>query len=220
MPGAPGESLNGSLVVGLGPLGSLEGASIPDVDKVIVAAGSELCAIGAPFETANLGCVADELGNLVLRNADVMVIDEAGASAGREDSAVPREGSNAGVVARHGAELRTIFGIPNLNITSAETNGNVSAVLRPFDGCNIGVWASLAKLRDSTSLTIPDIYTALEANGNLIAGRPVQKVEVVIIHQTGGVKNAVWSCKDATAELCRAGWLQRPVVLAPKIDGL
>lgn len=89
LPRAPGESLDGGFVVGLGELGSKHGTSIPNVDEVVVAARCELSAIGAPFETADLGSVTVKLTDLVLGDADVVVEDVAGPGTGGESCLVP-----------------------------------------------------------------------------------------------------------------------------------
>jgi hypothetical protein len=75
LPRAPTKCLHCSLVVGLGELGDSQGASIPDGDEVIVATSSKLSTIGAPFKTADFRSVRDELGNLMLSNADIVVED-------------------------------------------------------------------------------------------------------------------------------------------------
>jgi hypothetical protein len=82
LPWAPGDSLDSSAVVGLGELWGSKCASIPDVDHVVVGASCQLSTIGAPLETTNLTSVGDELGNLVLSDADIVVVDEARASTG------------------------------------------------------------------------------------------------------------------------------------------
>lgn len=89
LPRAPRQRLDGGFVVGLGELGRAEAARVPDVDEVVVAAGGELRAVGAPLEAADLAGVGDELGDLVLRDADVVVVDEAAAGAGGEEVLVP-----------------------------------------------------------------------------------------------------------------------------------
>lgn len=75
LPGAPGERLDGGLVVRLGELGRAQAARVPDVDEVVVAARGELRAVGAPLEAADFAGVRDELGDFVLGDADVVVED-------------------------------------------------------------------------------------------------------------------------------------------------
>jgi hypothetical protein len=76
LPWAPAESLDGGLVVGLCELGDSQGASIPDGNEVVVSTSRKLCTICAPLKTTDLGCVRDQLGNLVLSDADIMVEDK------------------------------------------------------------------------------------------------------------------------------------------------
>jgi len=76
LPWAPAKSLDSSTVVGLGELGSIERAGVPDGDEVVVATGSKLSAICAPLEATNLTNVVVELSDLVLSDANVVVEDE------------------------------------------------------------------------------------------------------------------------------------------------
>lgn len=73
LPWAPGESLDSGVVVGLLELGSGETAGIPDGDKVVIAAGSQLTPVGAPLETADFSSVGLEVGDLVVGDADIVV---------------------------------------------------------------------------------------------------------------------------------------------------
>ncbi|KFX95175.1 hypothetical protein O988_05932, partial [Pseudogymnoascus sp. VKM F-3808] len=181
LPWAPADGLDGSLVVGLGELGNREGASIPDRDEVVVAAGSELGTIGTPLETADLGGVGDELSCLVLGNAHVMVEDEAAASTGGEGVLVPSHNTNTGVVSVHAAELGALLNVPDLDLTRAESNADVCSVTGPLDAADIGVGASLEKRADGAGLCGPHVNVALEANSDLVVGAPVKEVEVVVI---------------------------------------
>ena len=83
LPRAPAERLHGRLVVGLGELGRAEAARVPDGDDVVVAARGQLRAVRPPLEPAHLGRVRDQLGHLVLRDAHVVVEDQAAACARR-----------------------------------------------------------------------------------------------------------------------------------------
>ena len=128
LPWAPGESLDRSAVVSLGELGGVQSAGVPDVDHVVVAAGSELGTIGAPLETADLSSMGDELGNLMLCDADVVVVDETRASTGGEKVLVPSHDTNAGLVAEHAAELGLLLNVPDLDLTRTKANANVRTV--------------------------------------------------------------------------------------------
>ena len=115
-------------MVGLLELRSVERASIPDGNEVVVATGGKLGTVGAPLKTADLGGVGDKLGNLVLGNANIVVEDETRASTGGEKVLVPSHNTNAGLVAEHAAELGLLLNVPDLNLTRAEANANVRTV--------------------------------------------------------------------------------------------
>ena len=121
-------------MVGLGELGSGKRASIPDVDHVVVGASSELGTIGAPLETADLSGVGDELSNLVLCDANVVVVHKTRAGTGGEDVLVPSHNTDAGLVAEHATKLGLLLNIPDLNLARTETNTNIGTIPRPLDG--------------------------------------------------------------------------------------
>lgn len=77
LPWTPAESLDGGFMIGLRELGDSQRASIPNGDKVIISTSSKLSTICAPFKTTNFRGVGDQLGDLVLSNADIMIEDEA-----------------------------------------------------------------------------------------------------------------------------------------------
>ena len=64
-------------MVGLCEFGNGQGASIPDGDEVVVSSSCKLSTICAPLKTADFGGVRDQLCDLVLSNADIMVEHEA-----------------------------------------------------------------------------------------------------------------------------------------------
>ena len=76
-------------MVGLGELGSNERTGIPDRDKVVVTTSGKLGTISAPLQATDLSSVRDQLSDLVVGDADIMVEDEAGAGTGGENVLVP-----------------------------------------------------------------------------------------------------------------------------------
>jgi hypothetical protein len=222
LPWAPADGLDGSLVVGLGELGDGEGAGVPDGDEVVIAAGSELGTVGAPLEATDLGGMGDELGGFVLGDADIVVEDEAAAGTGGESVLVPPHDTDTGIMSVHAAELGALLNVPDLDLTRAESNADVGSVAGPLNAADIGVWASLEERADGSGLGGPDVDIALEANGDLVVGAPVEKVEVVVIDESRGIKNTFWSSGDTASELGsgRAGGLERTVVLGAKVDWL
>ena len=93
---------------------------------------------------------------------------------------VPAHNANACIVTKHAAHLLALSNIPDLNLTSAEANADVGTVARPLDAADIGVMACLQKAADAALVRRPDVDVALEANGDLIARAPVEKVQVVV----------------------------------------
>jgi hypothetical protein len=222
VPGAPREGLDGSLVVGLGELGDRQRSGIPDGDEVVVAASSELGTIGAPLKTANLGSVGDELGNLVLSDANIVVVDKATAGTSGEKVLVPTHNTNAGVVTEHASDLLTLSDIPDLDLAGSETNTDIGTITRPLDAANVGVGGGLEETADATLIRRPNIDVALKTDGNLVARAPVEQVEVVVINEAGSVKNTFRGSSDAATDLgggCGGG-PERSVVLLSQVDRL
>lgn len=220
LPGAPGQGLDGGLVVGLLELGGVELAGVPDGDEVVVAAGGELSTVRAPLETADFRGVGCELGDLVLGDAHIVVEDKAGAGASREDVLVPAHDADAGVVAVHGAELGLLLDIPDLDLASAEAGGNVCTVARPLDGGDVGVLWAFEEGVHGARLGGPDVDVALEADGDLVARRPVQQVQVVVVDKAWSIQHALRGGQHTAAELRGGGsrWLERAVVLGAEVD--
>jgi hypothetical protein len=221
-PWTPAESLDGSLVVGLGELWSGEGASIPDGDEVVVATSSKLSAISAPLKSTNLGGVGNELGDLVLGDADIMVEDEAAASTSGKGVVVPAHNTNASIMTVHTSDLSTLLNVPDLNLSRTEADTNVSSIAGPLHAADIGIWAGLEERADRSGLCRPDIDVALKADGDLVVGAPVEEVEVVVINKARGIQNSLWCSCNASSELGggSVGVLERAIVLCTEVDWL
>jgi hypothetical protein len=219
LPWAPGEGLDGRLVVGLAELRGGHLTSIPNVDQVVIAAGSKLGAVRAPLQTANLGRVRKQLGGLVFSDAYVVIEDVAAARTSREGMLVPGHDSNTGVVTAHCPQPCLLLDIPDLNVTSAETDRDVGTIRGPPHRRNEGIRGSLHKLRDISSLSIPNVDIALETDGNLVSGTPIEEVQVVVVQQTGSIKDTFGGGED-TASRLGTRRLDRSVVLSAQIDRL
>ena len=207
-------------MVGLLKLWSVERTSVPDAHEVVVAASGELSTVCAPLETADLAGVRDELGDLVLGDTDIVVVDKTGASASGEKVLVPAHNTNAGVVTEHAAELGTLLDIPDLDLSRTETSSDVSTVTAPLDRGNVGRGIALEKRVYGTSFRRPDVDGTLKTNGDLVTGRPVEEVEVVVVDETWCIENTLRSSSDTTAELSTSGsrWLDWAVVLRAEVN--
>jgi len=222
LPGTPAEGLDRSAVVGLGEFGSTERSRVPDVDQVVVTAGSELGSVRSPFKSADFGGVGDKLSNLVLSDTDVVVKDETAARTSRQRVLVPAHDTNAGVMAVHASKLGTFFNIPDLDFTGAESDANIGAITAPFNAADIGVRRGLQKTVDSPCVRRPNVDVTLETDGNLVARAPVQKVQIIVIKQPRSIQDTLWCGLDSPPELSRLGigGLERAVVLSAEVNGL
>ena len=80
------------------------GKLVPDVKFIVVAARCKLPVLCVPAQAADFLLVTCKLAEILVRGADVSVVDETVTRAGREDVVVPGKGTNPSGVTRHGAE--------------------------------------------------------------------------------------------------------------------
>jgi len=135
---------------------------------------------------------------------------------------VPAHNTNTSVVSVHAAKLLALLHIPNLDLTSSETNADVSTVTAPLDTGDGGVLTALQERVDGAGLGRPNVDIALETDSDLVARAPVEEVEVVVVSQTRSIKDTLRRGQDTTAELrgrC-CGGLERTVVLRAEINWL
>ena len=91
--GAPGESFDGGRVAFEFELAGLA-FDVPDAEGVVVGAGSELSAVGGPFEAADFFAVGTELADGSF-DAEVVHLDVGVLAAGGDEVVVPGEGGDA-----------------------------------------------------------------------------------------------------------------------------
>lgn len=192
LPRAPGESLDGGSVVVEGELGgpACGVVVIPDTDNVIITARRELGAIRTPLEAADLLLMMSEGGDMVVRDADIMVVDLSVTRARRENVCIPRESADPSGVRAHLADAGHAVGVPNLDLVAVGADGNVVAVGHPCDGGDAIVdIGGLAKLSDVARFGVPQIHGLPKGDGQDVVGAPVEQVEVVVLEQGGGVED-------------------------------
>jgi hypothetical protein len=81
-----------------------------------------LIGIGIPLETANfLLVMTRQLADILFGYSGITMEDGSVSRARREDVVVPCECTHSAGVARHGTDLATVFGIPDLDCTLVGT---------------------------------------------------------------------------------------------------
>lgn len=177
---------------------------IPDTDEVVITARGKLPAVGTPFEAADLLFMSDQGGDMMLAGANVMVVDLGIARAGTEQVAVPCQGADAGGVRAHGSHAGALLGVPDLDLVSVGTYGNVIAVGHPGHGRDaVAIVGSLTQLINGASVCIPKIDGLGQGDGECVVGTPVDEVEVKVLHKGRGVENLLRMVGDV-AELVTA----------------
>jgi hypothetical protein len=141
----------------------------------------------------------------MLSDANIVVENKAGSGASGQSVLVPAHDTNSSIMAMHTTEFGAFFDIPYLDLTSAKSNADVGSIPRPLNTADIGVRACFEKRANSSRFSRPDINIAFEANGDLVAGRPVKKVKIVIVHEPRGIQDALGGCCNTTSKLGRGG---------------
>ena len=153
---------------------------VPDHEFVIVPPRGELPVLGVPVQAADFLLMPDEFAEVLLRLADVAVVDEAVAAAGGEDVVVPGEGADPGGVARHGAEAALFVGVPDLDEAFVGADCDVRAALDPGDGCD-DVVLEVAELVHFAGMGVPHVDAGAKADPQDVAAAPVDEVEVEVV---------------------------------------
>jgi hypothetical protein len=192
--GGPRQSLDGSIVLGEDMLGGGGGHTVPDAQSVVVGSGGQVGAIGGPGQPADLLGVLAEGGDGVVLDAHV-VVDDGGVSGARgQHVAIPGEGADTGRVAVHGAHLFAGLHVPQLHGTAGSPHSDVRAsLLHPGHGGNVVILAIVLhrhELSNGALLGIPEVDGLCEGHGKDVGGGPGEEVEVVVVHQLGGVQDA------------------------------
>mmetsp|Transcript_26700 Transcript_26700/g.70119 ORF Transcript_26700/g.70119 Transcript_26700/m.70119 type:complete len:276 (+) Transcript_26700:925-1752(+) len=183
------------------PLAPERRGQVPDAQQVVVAARRQLRARGRPAQPADLLRVgAVQLADEVLGRARVVVGDGAVARAAREKAAaVPRQGAHPHLVAPQRADLPQRGGVPELDLGVVRAHGQPRAVRRPGHGGDVvALPRRLAELLDGAGGRVPQVHRGPQRNGEDIAGRPVEQVEVIVVHQLGRVQNFVRCHRDVS----------------------
>src|SRR5271170_5855241 len=89
-----------------------------------------------------------EFGGLVLRHTNIVVEDQAASSAGGQGVLIPPHHANTSLMAKHASQLGALFNVPDLDLTRAKANADVSSIARPLDTANIGVGRCLEQTAD------------------------------------------------------------------------
>lgn len=133
---------------------------------------------------------------------------------------VPAHDANASIMAKHAADFGTLGDVPDLDLAGTKAYADVGAIARPLDAADVSIRAGLEKAADTALGGRPDVDVALEADGDLIPGAPVEKVEIVVVNEARGIQDSVRTCSNATAELSGAGvgWPDGSVVLLAEVD--
>ena len=109
------------------------GELVPDAEFIVVAAGCELAIFCVPAKAADFLFVTCKAAEVLVGGADVAMVDEAVARAGREDVVVPGEGANPSGVPCHGAETAGFLCVIYLHEAFVRADCDMRASLDPRD---------------------------------------------------------------------------------------
>jgi hypothetical protein len=87
----------------------------------------------------------------------------------------------------HAAKLGSLFDVPDLHLTGAQANANISAVTTPFDTTDISIRRCLQQAADCPGIGRPDVYIPLQTDGDLVTRTPIKKVEIVVVEKARSI---------------------------------
>ncbi len=103
-------------------------------------------------------------------------------------------------VTLHGADLAHAADIPDLDLGVVGAHSNVVAILNPADRGDVVrfLWCG-AELVDVASGSVPEVDGLAKSDGEDVGGRPVEEIEVVVIHELGSVEDLLGSLGDVAS---------------------
>lgn len=189
--GAPGQSFDGSLVRGQAVRGSIC-VRLPDHEHVVVTTRCQLRAIWRPLQSANFLLMAAQAIGDVIPHPHIMVQDGAISAAGAEGVIVPGESRDASSVARKIPYRSNSFSIPNLSIAVGKAHGDMFPVGCPTHAGDVVIVINGEELLDVSAGRVPEVDGLVESDSDGVIAAPIEKIEVVIVDEVGGVEDAIW----------------------------
>lgn len=175
---------------------------VPNHKLVVIATGGQLTVFGVPFQPTNLLFVARQPPKVLIRRANITVIDEAISRTGCEDMVIPGQSAHTIGVANHGPEPSAMFCIPDLHETLACADCKMGTPLNPAHTGH-SIVLQLTELGHSAGLGIPHVDGVCQADTQHVAAAPVYQVQVEIILQIGSIENLERNLIDVAGLLPR-----------------
>ena len=171
--------------------GHVPHSSVPDVNNIIIRATRETVSIWPPSQSADVSSVTLQDANFMLGNAHIVVPDAPILAAAAQHMTIPAQRRDACLVAAHRPQPPVRLDIPQFYVSIAEPDRDVRAVAGPIEGADVVPLWRLGEVRDSPSLRVPDIRVLRERDGEDVARRPGEQVEVVVVDHGRRVEDAV-----------------------------
>jgi hypothetical protein len=157
------------------------GKLVPYAEFIVVTARGQLPVLSIPAQPTNFLLMAREATEVLIRRADVAVVDETVAAARGEDMIVPSESTNAGRMPRHCAKTTGLLRVVDLHEALICADGDVAAALDPGDGGYEVVVFEFAEFGHFAAGRVPHVNAGSQANTEDIGGAPVDEVEVKVV---------------------------------------
>ena len=193
--------------------GHVPHASVPDINDIIIRAAREAVAVWPPRQSADVARVAVQHADLVLGDAHIVVPDAPVLAAAAQDVAVPAERRHARLVVAHRPQPLVRLDVPQLDVAVAEPDRDVRAVAGPVERAHVRPLRRVGEVRDRPRLRVPHVRLLREPDGEGVARRPREQIEVVVVDHQGRVEDAFWLRGEASlpwtarvgAPACAAG---------------
>jgi hypothetical protein len=100
-------------------------------------------------------------------------------------------------VTKHGTQLLAGLDVPKLYVTIAGCNAKEHPVVGEVEGRDVGVMRGIGEVGDSAGVGAPEVGGGLEGDGEGVERGPGEDVEVEVVDDVGGVKDALWLGREA-----------------------
>ncbi|KAL7547013.1 hypothetical protein ACHAWF_010326 [Thalassiosira exigua] len=221
--GTPRQGLHGRLVMREGEAGS-EGREVPpgrapapsprtaaaghgrvpQAEEVLVPPGREGAPLVVPLQPAHLLRVPDVRAHDVIAAPDVVLDDARVSSPGAKPVLVPAQRAHAGCVAVQGPQPSLGGRVPQLDDVVVRPHGDVVAVPLvpdPRDARDeVRLLPEREQVADVPRVGLPEVHALPQRHGQDVGLAPAHEVEVVVVHQLGGVEDPGGGFGDPTPD--------------------
>lgn len=157
----------------------------------------------APLQPANLLFVSKKLILIAFLCSDISNEDGTISATSSYQISIPRACSNSIKMALERSDLLALVHVPNGSVSVPVADAQMATPLRPCHRCDLIIDAlEFAQLLHTGVKGVPNVDARAESHRQHVGLGPVDKVEVEVITQGGGIKHFVGFLWDLATERC------------------